>query len=66
MTDNNQLVKCSRCLCKNLPEFFEMKETTGQKLKTCIKCRSKYKCDYENIFWNCDHCLSGWVFSKVI
>ena len=53
MTDNNQLVKCSRCLCKKLPEFFELKETTGQRLKTCIKCRSRFVCDYENCKFKC-------------
>ena len=52
-TENKELIRCSCCKCKKLPEFFELKETTGQRLKTCIKCRSKFVCDYENCEYKC-------------
>ena len=52
-TENKELIRCSCCKCKKLPEFFELKETTGLRLKTCIKCRSRFVCDYDNCEYKC-------------
>ena len=54
MAENNELVKCSLCSCKKLPEFFELKATTGKRLKTCMKCRTnKFKCEYKECVYAC-------------
>ena len=52
MTENNELIKCSKCKCMKLKTLFKVKETTGILLKTCIKCREKYKCE------QCDYSCS--------
>ena len=36
MTD---LILCSRCKCKQLPEFYSLRKNTGLLCKTCNKCR---------------------------
>ena len=49
-TENKELIRCSGCKCKKLPE---MKETTGLRLKTCIKCCSKIVREYEDCEYKC-------------
>jgi uncharacterized membrane protein len=41
MTD---LIKCSRCQCKKLPDLFKVRANTGLRLKTCIQCCNRFKC----------------------
>jgi uncharacterized C2H2 Zn-finger protein len=37
----SDLIKCSKCRCNKLEKFFDIKETTGIRFKTCNKCRNK-------------------------
>ena len=38
-----ELIKCSGCASRKLPEFYTIKPTTGQRLKTCNDCRERLK-----------------------
>ena len=44
MAENNELIKCSKCKCMKLKTLFKVNENTGKLLKTCIKCRERFKC----------------------
>ena len=43
-----ELIRCSSCKSMKFKSFFIIKETNRRVLKTCIKCREKYKCNIEN------------------
>ena len=53
MAENNELIKCSKCKCMKLKTLFRVKENTGKLLKTCIKCRERFKCE------QCDYTCSS-------
>jgi hypothetical protein len=47
------LIRCSRCKCLMLPEFFEVKPRTGHRLKTCKGCRGRYRCSFDGCDYKC-------------
>ena len=47
------LIRCSRCKCRMLPEFFEVKPRTGNRLKTCKRCRGMYQCSFSGCNYKC-------------
>jgi uncharacterized Zn-finger protein len=57
MTDpkelEEELIRCSCCKSMKFKSLFRIKETNGRILKTCIKCREKYKCNIENCDYSC-------------
>jgi hypothetical protein len=49
MTD---LILCSRCKCKKLPEFYTIRKNTGLRYKTCINCcDNKIKCNECHLYF---------------
>jgi uncharacterized Zn-finger protein len=57
MTENKELeeelIRCSSCKSMKFKSFFRIKETNGRILKTCIKCREKFKCEFKNCNYSC-------------
>jgi len=57
MTDpkelEEELIRCSSCKSIKLKSLFRIKETNGKILKTCIKCREKFKCEFKNCNYSC-------------
>ena len=48
-----ELIRCSCCKSMKFKSLFRIKETNGKILKTCIKCREKYKCEFKNCAYKC-------------
>lgn len=50
MTD---LQKCSMCNCNKLLEFFKIRNNTGLRYKTCMKCCDRHKCKFDDCEYKC-------------
>jgi len=37
--------RCSSCKCEKKLEFFSIRTNTGRRLKTCMTCRARHKCN---------------------